>query len=179
MSMPATDESRGDEIAAAIRREGVRRGLLVRGVVQGVGFRPYVYRLAQRFGLTGFVRNTSAGVVVEVEGPRAAVEAFVEALPREGPPLMRLVSVEASDLRLAFDAGFTILPSDGGEDALAWVPADIAVCADCLAETLDPANRRFLYPFTNCTNCGPRYSIILDLPYDRAHTTMKSRQPWR
>jgi len=155
--------------AGAVR---IRRRLLVRGVVQGVGFRPYVYRLGWRFGLTGFVKNTSLAVVIEIEGTGSSVAAFAAALPVEGPPLMRVVSVDSSDLPLAGDLAFTIHESEGGESAFAWVPADISVCAACSAETRDAADRRIDYPFTNCTNCGPRYSIILDIPYDRAQTTM-------
>jgi len=149
-----------------------RQRLLVGGVVQGVGFRPYIYRLAQRFELTGFVRNTSRGALIEIQGTRSSVEAFVEALPCNGPPLMRLVSLASSELPLMQEETFAILDSEGGENALAWVPADIAVCGECLAEMENPVNRRYEYPFTNCTNCGPRYSIILDVPYDRGQTTM-------
>ncbi len=149
-----------------------RRRLLVGGIVQGVGFRPYIYRLAQRFELTGFVRNTSRGALVEIQGARWSVEAFVEALPHDGPPLMRVVSLASSELPLMQEETFAILESEVGESALAWVPADIAVCGECLTEIQDSANRRYEYPFTNCTNCGPRYSIILDVPYDRGQTTM-------
>jgi hydrogenase maturation protein HypF len=154
------------------RAANERRRLLVGGVVQGVGFRPYIYRLAQRFELTGFVRNTSRGALVEIQGACASVEAFVETLPRNGPPLMRVASLESSELPLMPEQTFAILESEAGESALAWVPMDVAVCGECLAEMEDPANRRFEYPFTNCTNCGPRYSIIVDVPYDRAKTTM-------
>ncbi|HEY4358542.1 MAG TPA: carbamoyltransferase HypF [Acidobacteriaceae bacterium] len=179
-----------------------RRRLVVRGVVQGVGFRPYVYRLASRLGLSGFVRNTSAGAVIEIEGAVEALDAFAETLPNEGPPLMRLIAVESSNIPLvvseplvspealevrerlstppAQTGSFAILPSDDGTEveegnalAIAGVPADIAACAECLAETRAVANRRYEYPFTNCTNCGPRYSIIRDVPYDRAQTTME------
>jgi hydrogenase maturation protein HypF len=149
-----------------------RRRLLVRGVVQGVGFRPYVFRLAKRYGLAGFVKNTAQGVVIEVEGESAALQLFEMALPLEGPPLMRLESVESGELPVCGGKIFEITASEGGERALAWVPADVAVCSDCLTETEDPENRRYEYPFTNCTNCGPRYSIVLDVPYDRARTTM-------
>jgi hydrogenase maturation protein HypF len=150
----------------------VRRCLLVRGIVQGVGFRPYVYRLARYFALTGFVKNTSLGVVIEVEGEDSTVNSFERALPCEGPPLMRVVSVESTVLPPAYDETFEILASEAGENTLAWIPSDISVCDACILETHTPANRRYEYPFTNCTNCGPRYSIILDVPYDRAQTTM-------
>lgn len=152
---------------------GARRRLVVRGVVQGVGFRPYVYRLAERHGLSGFVRNTSLGVVIEVQGDASVVERFDHILRSEdAPPLMRIDGIEICALPFAEDHGFSILDSDASGTALPWVPADVAVCAQCLAEIGDARNRRFEYPFTNCTNCGPRYSIILDLPYDRGKTTM-------
>ncbi len=160
--MPTIDENITD----------IRLRLLVRGVVQGVGFRPYVYRLARQFELTGFVKNTMLGVVIEIEGRRAAVAAFEEALPHEGPLLMDIVSLESSELPLVQERTFSILESEAGENAFAWVPADISVCEACLAEVHDPSDRRYEYPFTNCTNCGPRYSVILDVPYDRAQTTM-------
>lgn len=159
-------------VTASESTSKVRRRLLVRGVVQGVGFRPYVYQLAHRYGLTGFVRNTSMGVVIEVEGAQRVVDSFAEALPRDGPPLMRIVTVERFELTPMQDERFVILESEAAGDTFALVPPDVASCEACLAETRDPANRRFEYPFTNCTNCGPRYSIIKDVPYDRAQTTM-------
>jgi hydrogenase maturation protein HypF len=131
-----------------------------------------VYPLAQRWELTGFVKNTSVGVVIEIEGSEEGVDSFSAALPREGPPLMRIASMEQVDIPALEDEGFVILKSEAGENAFTFVPPDICVCDACLAETIDPANRRFEYPFTNCTNCGPRYSIIKDVPYDRAQTTM-------
>lgn len=150
----------------------LRRRLLVRGVVQGVGFRPYVYNLARESGLAGFVKNTSSGVLVEIEGDIEAVDSFEQSLARNGPPLMRIDSIESANLCLANDGAFTIRASESSENVLPCVPADVAVCQACAAETNDPANRRYGYPFTNCTNCGPRYSIIRELPYDRAQTTM-------
>jgi hydrogenase maturation protein HypF len=144
----------------------------VLGVVQGVGFRPYVYNLARRHGLTGFVLNSPRGVFIEVEGAPAAVESFVSALPSEAPPLVRISAVHRSEIPPTGDAEFAIRESEGSGSAFALVPPDICVCDACLADSHDPANRRFEYPFTNCTNCGPRYSIILDVPYDRPLTTM-------
>jgi hydrogenase maturation protein HypF len=146
--------------------------LLVRGVVQGVGFRPYVYQLASRFSLGGFVLNTGEGVVIEVEGPSSAVEQFLEALPRDVPPLVRITEMIQDELAPAGAQRFEIRSSRVGEFVFSPVPPDIAVCDACLAETRDPADRRYEYAFTNCTHCGPRYSIILDVPYDRALTTM-------
>ncbi|HZZ38333.1 MAG TPA: carbamoyltransferase HypF [Acidobacteriaceae bacterium] len=150
----------------------VRLRLQVRGVVQGVGFRPYVYNLARRHGLAGFVLNSPRGVFIEIEGDPATVDAFLAALPAEAPPLVRIAQVERSEVPALGESGFSIHKSGGGESAFALVPPDICVCDACLADTRDPANRRYDYPFTNCTNCGPRYSIILDVPYDRPLTTM-------
>lgn len=150
----------------------LRRRLLVRGLVQGIGFRPYVYRLARSFNLTGFVRNTPTGSEIEIQGTPGSVDAFVTELPRQGPPLMRVSAVDQLDLPTLGDLHFQIRTSEMSEDAFAFVPPDISVCEACLAETHDSLDRRFEYPFANCTNCGPRYSIIEDVPYDRAQTTM-------
>jgi hydrogenase maturation protein HypF len=143
-------------------------------VVQGIGFRPYVYQLAQNCGLAGFVKNTPLGVVIEIEGPYTAVELFADALPIKGPPLMRITSITQTDLLPQADRQFAILESQSGQDAFTLVPPDICVCDECLSETRDRHDRRYEYPFTNCTNCGPRYSIIQDIPYDRAQTTMSA-----
>jgi hydrogenase maturation protein HypF len=152
--------------------DSVRVRLFVRGLVQGVGFRPYVYRLAQTHALAGFVMNTPVGVVIEIEGGRGAVEGFVAALPVEGPPLMQISAVERAEIAVSGDEEFLIRESVGAREAFTLVPPDVCVCAECLAEVRDPGDRRYEYPFANCTNCGPRYSIILDVPYDRAETTM-------
>jgi hydrogenase maturation protein HypF len=149
-----------------------RLQLRIRGVVQGVGFRPYVYNLARRHGLVGFVLNSPRGVFVEVEGPADRIEAFIAALPAEAPPLVRIAAIDRTEMPALGETDFAIQHSEGGESAFALIPPDICVCEACLAETRDPTNRRFDYPFTNCTNCGPRYSIILDVPYDRPMTTM-------
>ena len=145
----------------------------VDGIVQGVGFRPFVYRLAQRYGLTGWVRNSSLGVDIEVTGPLDALEAFSHALQTEAPPLAHIHSVHLQEVDPPHTPTqeFRIIPSEKAE-GFTLVSPDVATCADCLAEVLDPANRRYRYPFTNCTNCGPRFSIIRRLPYDRPHTTM-------
>ena len=144
----------------------------IRGVVQGVGFRPYVYNLARRHGLAGFVLNSPRGVFIEIEGDPSAADAFCAALPSEAPPLVRIAEVVRSEVTPLGESSFVIRASEGGESAFALVPPDICVCDACLADCHDAANRRFEYPFTNCTNCGPRYSIILDVPYDRPMTTM-------
>lgn len=149
-----------------------RTRLLVRGVVQGVGFRPYVYRLARQRGLAGFVFNSALGATIELEGARAVIDDFVAELPGQGPPLMRISGVERWQIPAQGDVAFVIRASAGSAEAFTLVPPDVCVCEQCLAEVRDPENRRYLYAFTNCTNCGPRYSIIRDIPYDRSETTM-------
>ena len=141
-------------------------------MVQGVGFRPYVYNLARRFSLAGFVLNSPRGVFIEVEGDPAIVASFLAALPAEAPPLVRIAQILRTEIPTTGDSDFSIHESDAAGSAFALVPPDICVCDACLADTHEPANRRQDYPFTNCTNCGPRYSIILDVPYDRPMTTM-------
>ncbi len=144
------------------------------GAVQGVGFRPFVYRLATGMGLTGWVLNSSAGLVVEVEGPAALLPRFLDRLDAERPAAAVILTREASYLEPAGFATFEIRPSDQGDERAASLLPDLATCPACLEELKDPANRRYGYPFTNCTLCGPRYTIILDIPYDRPHTTMRS-----
>ena len=144
----------------------------MKGIVQGVGFRPFVYKLAQRLNLAGYVRNDSSGLIAEVEGPEAAVEAFLEALGSEHPPLAWIQDRAVTSLPLNGDREFRIRPSVAETGRFALVSPDVATCADCLADFTDPANRRYGYAFTNCTNCGPRYTIIRDIPYDRPNTTM-------
>jgi hydrogenase maturation protein HypF len=151
----------------------VRARLRVTGTVQGVGFRPFVYRHATALGLSGFVRNDSAGVLIEVEGGDAGVAELTRLLEEEAPPLARVTGVVAEALPAVGDAGgFSIQASDQGGSEAAAVSVDTATCADCLAEVDDPVDRRHRYPFTNCTNCGPRYTIVLGVPYDRPATTM-------
>ncbi|QJW94971.1 carbamoyltransferase HypF [Frigoriglobus tundricola] len=150
----------------------VRKRLAVRGVVQGVGFRPHVYQLAIRHGLTGFVGNDSAGVFIEVQGPVAAAAAFQAGLVTHLPPLARVSAVTAEDLTLREEASFVIVPSDPSAAGAGSVPPDVGTCAGCLRELFDPADRRCGYPFINCTHCGPRFTIIRGLPYDRPATTM-------
>ena len=145
----------------------------VRGVVQGVGFRPYVYALARRHSVDGWVRNTSAGVEILAEGAGADVDRFAAALPLEAPPRSRITSCEAGPAPPEGAGGFAILESVADPAAYQLVPPDIATCAACRTELLDPADRRHEYPFTNCTDCGPRFTIIEDLPYDRERTTMR------
>jgi len=142
--------------------------------VQGVGFRPYVHRLARRYRLSGFVQNRPNGVFIELEGQDSDLSLFLSAFESEAPPLVRILHVEQSTVAPTGETGFQINDSEAAESAFTLVPADMCVCEDCLAETRDPADRRYDYPFTNCTNCGPRYSIIRDIPYDRPATTMSS-----
>jgi hydrogenase maturation protein HypF len=151
-----------------------RLKLAVRGAVQGVGFRPFVFRLATELGLTGWVNNSPQGVFIEAEGPRTTLEQFLLRLEKEKPPRCFIQSLEASWLDPVGYTGFEIRPSETGGNKTALVLPDIATCPDCLREIFDPKNRRHRYPFTNCTNCGPRFSIIESLPYDRANTSMKA-----
>ena len=150
----------------------VRRAIDVSGLVQGVGFRPYVYRLATERFLSGSIANTAAGVTIEIQGPPGKVEDFLVRLPTEAPPLARITAVVVHELPCDHDHGFRILASRAGEESRALISADVAICADCLREMFDPADRRCRYPFINCTNCGPRFSIVRDIPYDRAATSM-------
>jgi hydrogenase maturation protein HypF len=150
-----------------------RRRLRVEGVVQGVGFRPHVYNLASRLGLGGFVLNDGAGVVVEVEGPPATLDEFATQLQAAPPPRAHLERVTAEEVAAAGEATFAIRESVGGE-AATLVSPDLATCGDCLDELLAPTDRRHRYPFLNCTNCGPRFTIIQGVPYDRPKTTMAS-----
>jgi hydrogenase maturation protein HypF len=152
-----------------------RTRLRVVGTVQGVGFRPFVWRLARRHGLSGFVANAPQGVVIELQGQPASIDCMIAALRDEAPPLAEVVGVGREDLPI--DAAqpplFLIHPSgDQAGAGRTGVPADVAMCAACRAEVRDPANRRFRYPFANCTDCGPRFTIVESLPYDRPRTTM-------
>jgi hydrogenase maturation protein HypF len=149
-----------------------RRGVLVNGVVQGVGFRPFVYRLAHEEGLAGFIGNDTDGVTIEVEGPAWRVEAFLGRLRTETPPLARIDSVAVRDLVATGEAGFRIVASEILGRVSTGIPADAATCADCLRELLDETDRRWRYPFLNCTNCGPRFTITRRIPYDRPQTSM-------
>lgn len=147
--------------------------IAIRGAVQGVGFRPYIYRLATDLRLTGWVANAPQGVFIEAEGEKEALDAFVLRIQREAPPLARIQSVEFSFLDPCGYTAFAIRESIGGGEASVLVLPDIAPCPECRADILDPSNRRFRYPFTNCTHCGPRFTIIEALPYDRPNTSMK------
>ena len=149
-----------------------RRGVLVRGVVQGVGFRPFVYRLATEEQLTGSIGNDTDGVTIEVEGEADRIAAFLKRLRLELPPLARIDSIIEHNLAITGERGFHIVASEVLGRVSTGIPADAATCADCLRELLDPADRRFRYPFLNCTNCGPRFTITRRIPYDRPQTSM-------
>ena len=145
----------------------------IKGIVQGVGFRPFVYQLAQRYKLSGYVSNTPFGVDLEVEGEEENVEQFVRAVVSDPPPLAQIASVEWREIPPRQETGFEIRKSQVGPERSTLISPDVCICQDCLSELLDPHDRRYRYPFINCTNCGPRYTIIQDIPYDRATTTMK------
>lgn len=148
-----------------------RYRLKISGIVQGVGFRPFLYREAARLSLAGFARNTSYGVYAEIEGEETACETFLEAVRSDPPPLAHVVSVEAEPMEVTGDERFVIAASEPGART-ALISADIGICGACKKEVFDPADRRFRYPFTNCTDCGPRFTIIRDIPYDRKSTSM-------
>ncbi|MGQ0744489.1 MAG: carbamoyltransferase HypF [Acidimicrobiales bacterium] len=152
--------------------EAARERLLVAGTVQGVGFRPFVYRLARDLGLGGQVANDHRGVVIEVEGRPQDLAEFAHRLRAEAPPLAAIASIASEPIEPTGDATFVITESRSAGAPAVAVSVDVATCDDCLAEMADPADRRHGYPFINCTNCGPRYTIISSIPYDRAATTM-------
>ena len=166
----------GGRVPATIDQEAART-LLVEGVVQGVGFRPFVWRLATELGLAGRVRNAAGRVEIEAVGPAAALDALARRLRTDAPPRARVERVTVAPLDRSSLAGlplpFAIDESVSAASADRLFPPDIATCDDCLRELADPADRRYRYPFTNCTNCGPRATIITELPYDRTRTTMR------
>lgn len=141
----------------------------IKGIVQGVGFRPFIYNLAKSLDINGYVTNTSGGVIIEAEGER--LDEFLESIQTQCPPLAKIDNIETQGMPPKGYEGFSIIESvDKGSFTL--ISPDIAICDDCLREMLDPSDRRYLYPFINCTNCGPRYSITKKVPYDRPNTTM-------
>jgi hydrogenase maturation protein HypF len=149
-----------------------RRHITVEGIVQGVGFRPFVYGLAVKNGLAGFVLNDSAGVTIELEGEPPALESFLAHLRQQPPPLARIENVDCRIIPAKGEEAFSIVGSRGEEERSVLIAPDTATCDDCLKELFDPPDRRYRYPFINCTNCGPRFTIIKDVPYDRERTTM-------
>jgi hydrogenase maturation protein HypF len=160
----------GIDSTPADRRERFR--IRVAGVVQGVGFRPFVHTLARRFALSGFVRNDSRGVMIEAEGNHARVCEFIVRLRSEAPPLAMIEHIESAAIPLASEGHFEISESDRAGDREVLIAPDIATCLDCVREIFTPGDRRYRYPFNNCTNCGPRFTIVTGVPYDRGLTTM-------
>jgi hydrogenase maturation protein HypF len=152
--------------------EHERKSIRVRGVVQGVGFRPFVYRLATEERLAGSIGNDTDGVIIELEGPRSRIQAFLSRLQSETPPLARIDSIALDDLVLSGETSFRIVASEVHGKVSTGIPADAATCVDCLRELLDATDRRYRYPFLNCTNCGPRFTITRRIPYDRPQTSM-------
>ncbi|HEY9644387.1 MAG TPA: Sua5/YciO/YrdC/YwlC family protein, partial [Coleofasciculaceae cyanobacterium] len=161
-------------LASARMNVGLQKRLCIaiQGAVQGVGFRPFVYRLATDLKLGGWINNSAQGVLIEVEGGQSQLEIFLQRIDREKPPRSMIQRLKSSWLEPVGYAAFEIRTSVGGEKTAIVLP-DLATCAECLTEIFDPANRRYRYPFTNCTHCGPRFSILNDLPYDRSNTTMQ------
>src|SRR5919112_2375663 len=149
-----------------------RREISVRGIVQGVGFRPFIYALARRHGLGGLVRNDAEGVHIEAEGAPEELDLFLREIEVEAPPLAVIEAVAWRPLAVLDEGEFRIEESREGAQRRALISPDVATCEDCLGELFDPTNRRYRYPFTNCTNCGPRFTITRSVPYDRATTTM-------
>ncbi len=145
---------------------------LFSGVVQGVGFRPFIFRMATRHSLSGFVQNRPDGVVVEVEGPGEAIHSFMSGVNEELPPLANVSGTFSEEVEIKNDKAFRIIESEALGPGKVYIAPDIATCGDCLKELFDPTDRRFRYPFINCTNCGPRLTIIKDVPYDRINTSM-------
>ena len=151
----------------------VAKRLQVNGIVQGVGFRPFIYQLAQQYGLKGQVANTSSGVIIHIEGPAENIASFETDISTKSPPLAYIVEINGQPEVLSNCTDFTIAKSKGDAITTTLISPDVSVCNDCLAEVLNPDDRRYQYPFINCTNCGPRYTIIDDIPYDRPKTSMR------
>lgn len=151
----------------------VRKKINVQGIVQGVGFRPFIFNLTKAHKLSGFVSNTSQGVMIEAEGTTDIITQFINDIKLKAPPLAVITDIQSSDIPTTRIAGFNIIKSDNNDNISTLISPDVAVCDDCLHELFDPKDRRYQYPFINCTNCGPRYTIIDNIPYDRPYTSMK------
>ena len=151
-----------------------RLRLTIRGAVQGVGFRPFVYTLASDSNLSGFVGNENGGVFAEIEGEPENLQSFLHRLPVEMPPLSRITEVKTEEIKIQNDRDFQIVESASRAGGNTLVTPDTSVCKDCLRELFNPRSRRFRHPFINCTNCGTRFTIIKDVPYDRTNTTMSA-----
>ena len=146
----------------------------IKGIVQGVGFRPFIHRLVREHGLKGTIRNTSSGVTMELEGEESAISRFLSVLPQKAPPLAVIEEISSREIPERGFETFTIIGSERQEERNTLISPDISICTDCLRELLDPQDRRYRFPFINCTNCGPRFTIIEDVPYDRPKTSMKA-----
>ncbi|MBU0528843.1 carbamoyltransferase HypF [bacterium] len=151
----------------------VRKKINVQGIVQGVGFRPFIYNLALSIKITGFVANTSEGVIIEAEGTIKQIDNFIKNIKLNAPPLSLITDISSSEINTKHSREFIIKKSQSNKSVATLISPDIAVCQDCLNELFDPNDRRYHYPFINCTNCGPRYTIIDNIPYDRPYTSMK------
>lgn len=169
--MPLAGESIGE------KKEITCLELQISGVVQGIGFRPHVFSLAREYGLKGWVRNESEGVTLQVEGETEKVRSFCRRLVEHPPRLAVIENVSSHEVQPGNYTDFIIVQSKARSKRQALIPSDIAVCANCLAEITDPADRHYLYPFTNCTHCGPRFTIVEDIPYDRPYTSMRDFAP--
>ncbi len=146
--------------------------IYIEGIVQGVGFRPFIFKLANEFNLKGYIYNDTNGVYIEVEGEESAIDEFIKSIPEKAPPLALVEKILTEPCEVKGYTEFFIEKSKGGEEKFVLISPDVSTCEDCLRELFDPKDRRFRYPFINCTNCGPRFTIIIDVPYDRAKTTM-------
>jgi hydrogenase maturation protein HypF len=164
---------RHDTVAFVLGSTIQRRRIIIQGIVQGVGFRPFVYGQALSHGLTGFVLNDSRGVTIEVEGGPETLDDFERAMREDAPPLARVDTIATEPIPPCHDTAFVIAHSQAGAERSALISPDTATCDDCLRELFDPKDRRYTYPFINCTNCGPRFTIVQDVPYDRDKTTMR------
>ncbi|OXB91731.1 carbamoyltransferase HypF [Parageobacillus galactosidasius] len=152
----------------------IARRIRIYGVVQGVGFRPFVFRIAKRLGLSGWVRNGESGVEIHVEGDAGVIQKFIQEITARPPVSAKITNLEIKDAAIQGASGFEIFTSTRHDRPTVHIPADLAVCSACLSELFDPGNRRRLYPYINCTDCGPRYTVIERLPYDRPYTTMRA-----
>lgn len=153
--------------------ENTSLSIFIKGIVQGVGFRPFIYNLAQKNQLNGWVRNTSSGVEIEISGTKKQIENFLNAIDRDSPPLSRIDSINSKAINRLNTSDFQILSSQPNAGEFMPISPDTSICQDCYNELFDPQNPRFRYPFINCTNCGPRFTIIKDIPYDRPNTSME------
>jgi hydrogenase maturation protein HypF len=144
----------------------------IEGIVQGVGFRPFIFKLANELGLKGYIYNDTNGVYIEIEGEESLIDEFIKLIPEKAPPLALVERILTEDTQVKGYSEFFIEKSKGGEEKFVLISPDVSTCDDCLRELFDPSDRRFRYPFINCTNCGPRFTIIVDVPYDRPKTTM-------